>query len=720
MRGFECNRRREEPTKGGVAARMPSDNGKQINPLVCIKAMSNDALEAATGTTEANTGERGEEGGGWPQLPLLLTPTSPPPINQPPLTSPPISTAPGTTLPPPFSSSRPLPTHDGPCTVLHRWGCWSWVGLLVTGGAAGHRWGCRSQVGLLVTGGAAGHRWGCWSEVGLLVTGGAAGHRWGCWSQVGLLVTGGLLVLDGAAGHRWGCWSQVGLLVTGGAAGHSAWCWRDGAGAGAGASDWLRCWCWCWRLPLVLVPGAGVTALELVLVLAAGAGAGACAGAGAWCWRLALVLVPRAGGWRWWLALVLVAGAGGWRWCWCWYLVLAAGAGAGAGAGGWRWRWCWCLVAVASCSCRLLTHPSLLSHRCLGHPSLPCLRGMHSRLLVYGLPRSLPPLPRSLALPCLPCIEGRQCAALHSSFPPTTTPLQTLHMDVWGPTRVHGQDHKRYFLLVVGDYTRYTTVFPLQSKADVQEAVSFPPASLRNFVVRRASPSRSRIRPLRGRMGLLSVALAKSWRDLAYTALDGGGWRCVSVSGLGHALPCLRYHRVFLGFPTDTTPCLFYHPSSRRIQSSYDITFDESVYFYRLHPHASSSVPPPPLFLVPGPPPVDPLPLQGPTPSGVSQVDPPPLVEPLEVSFDTSGPTEGGYPAAHDTAANRRSPRLETPPGFPPRLSSPPLPPVAVDSGAFGGGDTGGADSGGAGPGVADSPGIESTNWSLLLPTLRR
>ncbi|CAI7755340.1 unnamed protein product [Closterium sp. NIES-54] len=331
MRGFECNRRREEPTKGGVAAGMPSDNGKQINPLVCIKAMSNDALEAATGTTEANTGERGEEGGGWPQLPLLLTPTSPPPINQPPLTSPPISTAPGTTLPPPFSSSRPLPTHDGPCTVLHRWGCWSWVGLLVTGGAAGHRWGCRSQVGLLVTGGAAGHRWGCWSEVGLLVTGGAAGHRWGCWSQVGLLVTGGLLVLDGAAGHRWGCWSQVGLLVTGGAAGHSAWCWRDGAGAGAGASDWLRCcWCWCWRLALVLVPGAGVTALELVLVLAASAGAGA------WCWRLALELVPGAGGWRWCWCLVLAAGAGGWRWCW--WLVLAAGDGAGAGT------WCWRLA----------------------------------------------------------------------------------------------------------------------------------------------------------------------------------------------------------------------------------------------------------------------------------------------------------------------------------------------------------------------------------------
>ncbi|CAI7761968.1 unnamed protein product, partial [Closterium sp. NIES-53] len=85
---------------------------------------------------------------------------------------------------------------------------------------------------------------------------------------------------------------------------------------------------------------------------------------------------------------------------------------------------------------------NLLWHHCLGHPSLPCLRGMHSHLLVFGLPKSLPPLPRSLALPCLPCVKGRQLAAPHSSFPPTTAPLQTLHMDVWGPARVRGQDQE--------------------------------------------------------------------------------------------------------------------------------------------------------------------------------------------------------------------------------------------------------------------------------------
>ncbi|CAI7765526.1 unnamed protein product [Closterium sp. NIES-54] len=86
---------------------------------------------------------------------------------------------------------------------------------------------------------------------------------------------------------------------------------------------------------------------------------------------------------------------------------------------------------AASCSCWVISHQTLLWHHRLGHPSLPRLRSMHSRLLVSGLPRSLPSLPCSPALPCLPCVEGRQRAAPHSSeFPPTTTPLQTLHMDV--------------------------------------------------------------------------------------------------------------------------------------------------------------------------------------------------------------------------------------------------------------------------------------------------
>ncbi|CAI7760602.1 unnamed protein product [Closterium sp. NIES-54] len=94
----------------------------------------------------------------------------------------------------------------------------------------------------------------------------------------------------------------------------------------------------------------------------------------------------------------------------------------------------------ASCSYRLLSHQTLLWHNRLGHTSLPRLRGMHSCLLVSSLPKSLPPLPPSPAPPCLPCVKGRQRVAPHSSsFPPTTTPLQTLHMDMWGPACVRAE-----------------------------------------------------------------------------------------------------------------------------------------------------------------------------------------------------------------------------------------------------------------------------------------
>ncbi|CAI7777489.1 unnamed protein product [Closterium sp. NIES-54] len=126
----------------------------------------------------------------------------------------------------------------------------------------------------------------------------------------------------------------------------------------------------------------------------------------------------------------------------------------------------------APCSCRPLAHGTLLWHHRLGHPSLPRLRGMASRALVSRLPRSLPPLPPGPAPTCVPCVEGRQRAAPHSSsFPPTEAPLLTLHMDAWGPARVRGQGHERYFLLVVDDYSRYTTVFPLRSKGEVPEVL---------------------------------------------------------------------------------------------------------------------------------------------------------------------------------------------------------------------------------------------------------
>ncbi|CAI7839310.1 unnamed protein product, partial [Closterium sp. NIES-53] len=324
----------------------------------------------------------------------------------------------------------------------------------------------------------------------------------------------------------------------------------------------------------------------------------------------------------------------------------------------------------APCSCRLLSHQTLLWHHRLGHPSLPCLQGMSSRVLVSGLPRSLPPLPPGPAPTCVPCVEGRQRAAPHSSeFPPTEALLQTLHMDVWGPAPVRGQGHERYFLLVVDDYSHYTTVSPLHSKGDVTEVLidwiraarlhlrdsfgsDFP--GIRQTFTLLASPQQNGIAERRigmvmdvARTSMIHaaaphflwpfavqyaahqlnlqprVSLPETSPTLRWTGKVGDAsafrvWgsqafvRDLSADKLSpRAVPC-----VFLGFPPYAPGWQFYHPTSRCVLSFQDITFDESVSYYRLFPYRTAPLPPPPLFLVPGPPPIDPLPPQGLAPSG--------------------------------------------------------------------------------------------------------
>ncbi|CAI7767649.1 unnamed protein product, partial [Closterium sp. NIES-54] len=374
---------------------------------------------------------------------------------------------------------------------------------------------------------------------------------------------------------------------------------------------------------------------------------------------------------------------------------------------------------------------ALLWHHRLGHPSLPRLRGMASRVLVSGLPRSLPPLPPGPAPTCVPCVEGRQRAAPHSSeFPPTEAPLQTIHMDVWGPARVHGQGHERYFLLVVDDYSRYTTVFPLRSKGEVTEVLidwiraarlqlresfgsDFPVLRLhsdrggefssallgafcraqgiRQTFTLPASPQQNGIAERRKGHGhgRRSYVHDPCGCPPFSVAVCGPGSRAfvreLSADKLSpRAVPC-----VFLGFPPDAPGWQFYHPTSRRVLTSQDITFDESVPYYRLFPYRTASLPPPPLFLAPGPPPVDPLPPQGPAPLGVSQVE---AVEPVEVAVDSGAATDAEPAGAGSGGAGSGGAETEgAEPGG------------AKTGGAEpGGAATGGTEPGGAEPGVTE------------------
>ncbi|CAI7869812.1 unnamed protein product [Closterium sp. NIES-53] len=461
-------------------------------------------------------------------------------------------------------------------------------------------------------------------------------------------------------------------------------------------------------------------------------------------------------------------------------------------------------------SCRLLSHQTLLWHHRLGHPSLPHLRGMASRVLVSGLPRSLPPLPPGPAPTCVPCVEGRQRAAPHSSeFPPTEAPLQTLHMDVWGPACVRGQGHERYFLLVVDDYSRYTTVFPLRSKGEVTEVLidwiraarlqlresfvsDFPVLRLhsdrggefsgarsgafcraqgiRQTFTLPASPQQNGIAERRigmvmdvARTSMIHaeaphfpwpfavlyaahqlnlqprVSLPETSPTLLWTGKVGDAstfrvWgsrafvRDLSADKLSpRATPC-----VFLGFPPDAAGWQFYHTTSRRVLSSQDVTFDESVLYYRLFPYRTAPLPPPPLFLAPGPPPVDPLPPQGPAPSCVSQVD---AVEPVEVAVDSGAATGAELAGAGSGGTGSRGTEPEgagprgagsagTEPGGAERGNAEP---EGAESGGAepmgaepGGAEPGGAEPGGAEPGGADSGVAESARVASRDASSRR
>ncbi|CAI7802932.1 unnamed protein product [Closterium sp. NIES-54] len=281
-------------------------------------------------------------------------------------------------------------------------------------------------------------------------------------------------------------------------------------------------------------------------------------------------------------------------------------------------------------------------------PSLPRLRGMHSRLL-----RATP----------------------HSStFPLTSAPLETLHMDVKGELpdvlipwiravrfqvrerfrehlpvlRLHFDKGGEFSSDLLWEFCRGENIFQsfmllasTQQNGIAERRIGLVMEVARTSMIHVVAPHfvwPFAVRYAAHQLNLWPrVSLPETSPTLRWTGKIGEA-SVFRVRGSrafvrdtyadklsSHAIPC-----VFLGFPPDAHGWQFYHPTSRRVLPSQDVTFDKSDRFYRLFPYRTTPLPPLPLFLAPGPPPVDPLPPQGPTPSGVSKVDPLPLAVPLE------------------------------------------------------------------------------------------
>ena len=108
-----------------------------------------------------------------------------------------------------------------------------------------------------------------------------------------------------------------------------------------------------------------------------------------------------------------------------------------------------------------------LWHQQLGHASHKQLEKISKCDAVIGLPKF------EKIEKCIrgPCQMGKQVKSkrLFVTEVQTSRPLELLHIDLMGPARVQSLGGKRYILVVVDDFIRYTWVVLLKDKAKAPE-----------------------------------------------------------------------------------------------------------------------------------------------------------------------------------------------------------------------------------------------------------
>ncbi|GJX88613.1 putative ribonuclease H-like domain-containing protein [Tanacetum coccineum] len=109
-----------------------------------------------------------------------------------------------------------------------------------------------------------------------------------------------------------------------------------------------------------------------------------------------------------------------------------------------------------------VVNKSWLWHRRLNHLNFGTLNDLARKDLVRGLPR----LKFEKDHLCSACQLGKSRKATYKpkTINTITEVLHTLHMDLCGPLRVHSINGKKYILVIVDDYSRFTWVKFLRSK----------------------------------------------------------------------------------------------------------------------------------------------------------------------------------------------------------------------------------------------------------------
>ncbi|PKU67803.1 Retrovirus-related Pol polyprotein from transposon TNT 1-94 [Dendrobium catenatum] len=118
-------------------------------------------------------------------------------------------------------------------------------------------------------------------------------------------------------------------------------------------------------------------------------------------------------------------------------------------------------AAVLDTALVALASSAQLWHRRLGHPSSPVLQKLY---------RSIPSLStvNASSLTCNACDMSKSHKLSFSpSLSRSTTVLNLIHSDVWGPSSVISLQGFKYYVIFIDDFSRYCWLYPLRAKSDV-------------------------------------------------------------------------------------------------------------------------------------------------------------------------------------------------------------------------------------------------------------
>ncbi|GJY29301.1 retrovirus-related pol polyprotein from transposon TNT 1-94 [Tanacetum coccineum] len=110
-----------------------------------------------------------------------------------------------------------------------------------------------------------------------------------------------------------------------------------------------------------------------------------------------------------------------------------------------------------------------VQHRRLSHLNF----GTLNKLVKDGLARGIPKLKFKKDHLCSACTLGKSKKSSHQPKAEDTNQekLYNLHMDLCGPMRVESINGKKYILVIVDDYSRFTMVKFLRSKDEAPDAI---------------------------------------------------------------------------------------------------------------------------------------------------------------------------------------------------------------------------------------------------------